>query len=242
MKRINLLLDDIATIRSTLANPDFDPAQLAVLGETAGAGGVSCTYSGTDKGISERDLRLLKELTKTFFNLRLPPREDVIHLALSLRPDMLTFVDVKQEAPRMVRPVDPNLLEEKIETLLPDLQANDISVAVLIQAEIGILKGINKLSLDYVEIDATDYTGAADINVELVALDKIRSATVAAGKLGMGVNCYGGIRYEHLPELARIANLEDITMGGQLIQRAMWVGIEKAVTEAIQILRLREID
>jgi pyridoxine 5-phosphate synthase len=242
MKRLSLLLDDVAHIRTTLNNPAFDPVQLGILGETAGANGLVCTWSGSDKGISERDLRILKEVRKSFVNFRIPVQEEAVHLALSITPDMVTFVDVKATDPRIVLPVEPALHLESIEPMLSDLQANNISVSALIPPEIGVLKSVSKLSIDYVEIDASDFTGAQDINLELVSLDKIKSAAVAAAKLGLGVNCSGGIGYNHIPAIARIPNLEDITIGGQLIQRALWVGVERAVLEALQLIRHREID
>ena len=58
----------------------------------------------------------------------------------------------------------------------------------------------------------------------------------------MGVNCSGNIGYEDIDGLAQTPNLEDITIGTPLIHRALFVGIERAVGEALQLIRHREID
>ncbi len=242
MKRLSLLLDEVAFIRSALKNKDFDPVQFGILAETSGANGLVCTYFGKSNGITERDLRLLKEIRKTFFSIRIPVQEDALRLVLSLSPDMVTFVEVTPTHPFSVQPIDTTLHLDTIQQMLPDLQANNIPVSVLIEPEINILKNVNKLEMDYVEIDVTGYTEAENINDELLFLDKIKSATIAAVKLGMGVNCSGNISFEHISELAKIPNLEDIIIGGQIVQRSIYVGVEKAVSEALQLIRHREID
>jgi pyridoxine 5'-phosphate synthase PdxJ len=56
------------------------------------------------------------------------------------------------------------------------------------------------------------------------------------------VNCSGNIDYEDLDGLAQTPNLEDITIGTSLIRRALYVGIDQAVGEALQLMRHREID
>ena len=73
-----------------------------------------------------------------------------------------------------------------------------------------------------------------DSNEELVGLDKLNSATIAAAKLGMGVNCFGGIDYHYLPSLAATPRLEDICMGASILKRSLLVGVNQAINEALQ--------
>ncbi|MEJ2049908.1 MAG: pyridoxine 5'-phosphate synthase [Calditrichota bacterium] len=242
MKRLSVLLDDIAFIRSTLNNVNFDPVRFAILSENSGANGIVYTFTGNENGIRERDLRLSKEILKSFFNLRIPLKESAVKLALSLIPDMVTFVDIHTNEPRRTFAVDPveRLLE--IQQILPDLQANSISVSLLIKPELDTLKAISKLAIDYVDIDTSEYTQAHDINEEIVALDKIKSAALAVSKWGMGVNCSGNISYQDLAGLAQTPNLEDITLGSHYINRALQVGIDRAVAEALELIHYPEPD
>jgi pyridoxine 5-phosphate synthase len=111
-----------------------------------------------------------------------------------------------------------------------------------VKPEIEYLKLVSKLPFDYIELDALEYTEASDINDEILALDKLKSAALALGKWGMGVNCSGNIGYDDIDGLAQTPNLEDITMGDSLIRRALLVGIEQAIREALELMRYREID
>jgi len=242
MKRLSLLLDDIAVMRSAFNDATFDPVRFSVISEIEGANGLVYTFRESNQSLCERDARSIKEVRKTFFNLRIPVEDRSLHLALSLMPDMVTLVDLKSAELKTATPIDVSLHLEEIENMLSDFQANHISVSVLIQPQINILKNISKLSVDYVELDVTEFTAAQDINEEMLALDKIKSAAVAAGKLGLGVNCSGGIGYEHLSTLVQIPNMEDIVVGRPLIQRALWLGIGRAVKDALDLIRHREID
>lgn len=242
MKRLSIRLDEVAYIRSALQNEGFDPVQVAVLAEIAGANGIVGTYSGNKQGLQERDVRLLKEVRKTFFNLRIPLDDEAIRVALDTVPDMVTFVQLPANRSAQAEPLDISLTLEDIEQFLPDLQANGISVAVLITPEIATLRSLTKITVDYVEFDLTAYTNAPDVNDELVALDKIKSATVAAVKLGLGVNCSGQVRLEHLPPLARIPSVEDIVVDSAFLQSALLLGVEKTVQEFLQHIRAAEVD
>ncbi len=234
MKRLTVSVDDMAIFRYALNDSDFDPAQYAVLCETAGADGISVTLTETQRGIQERDAHIIKRLNKTFLNFHIPPNPQFTKLALTLNPDMVTFVDVSHSDKLRISPVTSNIVEEVLPDILSDFYANNISVAVFCYPEVNILKQISKLEIDYVEFDCTEITMAADSNEQLVAYDNLNSATLAAVKLGMGVNCYGGINYYHLPELAATARVEDICMGLSILKRSMIVGVPQAIQEARQ--------
>lgn len=242
MKRLSVLLDDIAFIRSALNNDNFDPVRFAILSENSGANGIVYTFTGNENGIREKDLRLSKEMLKSFFNLRIPLKESAVKLALSLIPDMVTFVDIHANEPRRTFAVDPVERQQEIQQILPDLQANSISISLLIKPELDTLKAISKLAIDYVEIDTSDYTQAHDINEEIVALDKIKSAALAVNKWGMGINCSGDISYQDIAGLAQTPNLEDITLGTHYINRALQVGTDRAVAEAMGLIHYPELD
>ena len=80
MKRLSVLLDDLAIIRAILSDNKIDPVRFAVLAEHAGANSISCTYINKSKTIAERDLRLLKEMNDSFFNLRIPIDNDAMRM------------------------------------------------------------------------------------------------------------------------------------------------------------------
>jgi pyridoxine 5-phosphate synthase len=234
MKRLTVSIDELATLRYVLHDSDIDPVQYAMLCEVAGVHGITLTLADMQKGIQERDAQFIKRIHKTFMNIRIPTDPQFVKMALSINPDMVTFVDVSKTEPLRITPLPSNIIMEALPDILSDFHANNISVAVYSVPEINSLKHLNRIRIDYVEFDCSEITFASDSNEELVGLDKLNSATIAATKLGMGVNCFGGIDYHYLPSLAAIPRLEDICMGASVLKRSLLVGVNQAVKEALQ--------
>lgn len=232
MKRLTVSIDDVATLRYILNDSDFDPVQYAMMCEISGASGIVLTLANTEHGVQERDVQLLKKLSKTSLNVHIPPDPQSVKQALTLNPDMVTFVEISKSDRIKISPLSSSTISNSLASYLPDFHANSISVSVFSYPEINMLKLLGRARIDYVEFDCTEITMAADSNEELVGMDKLNSATLAAAKLGIGVNCYGGIGYENLASLAAIPRMEDICMGLSVLKRSMLVGIDRAVKEA----------
>ncbi len=234
-RRLTVDVDDVARLRSFFKDEGFDPVQFALLCEYAGAHGIMASLLPSG-GLQQRDVELIKQIHKSFFNLHVPLDNQHCKLALSLKPDMVTFVDSSKSSP-VPTPLEPEFILTVLPEELPNFQANNIAVAVYISPSISTLKELTKVQVDYVEFDCHTLALAGDTNEELVALDTLRSAIFAAAKLGLGVNVFGAIEYDHLPALAGMAQLEDVTMGRSLLRRALQVGIDRAVQEALAGLK-----
>jgi pyridoxine 5-phosphate synthase len=231
-KRLTIAIDDIANIRQTLRENTISPVQFAVMAEVAGVQGVSLCYQEQNGLFTEEEVKTLRNIGQTQLNLRLPLAAESLRTALSLLPNMVTFCHIDEHGtPQPIR--DSHELDI-LSGMITDLRTNKVSICVYCAPEIGEIKRLSRLSIDYVEFDCRELTSAPDTNAELVALDKIHHAAMAAAKLGFGVNLYGNISQAHLPMLAAIPKVEDICMGVALLKRSLWVGIDKAVQEALQ--------
>jgi pyridoxine 5-phosphate synthase len=224
----------MAGLRTLFRDDDLNPTRFALLCEMAGAHGIALALGSEKSKVEERDIRLMKELNKNFLNLHIPPQTEQMKIALSVKPEMVTFVNMEKESSQLFSPLSAEDLYQVMPEILPDFQANNISVAAFVAPEIDVLKQIGKIQIDYVEFDCTALTAANDTNEELLEADKLRTAILGAAKLGLGINCYGKIDYTQLPLLASIPQLEDITMGLSILKRSMVVGIHQAVREALQ--------
>jgi len=242
VKRLTVSVDDVATLRYMLKDSDFDPVQFAVMAEVAGANGISVTLADSDRGLKEEDVRALRRVSRSFLNVHIPIDPQLVKTALSIKPDMVTFVDVSQGSNISISPLSTHTLVETLPGVLSDFRASQISVAAFVMPEINLLKQLNRVDVDFVEFDCTEITRAEDSNDELVGLDKLHSAVLGAAKLGIGVNCFGAIGYQHLPYLARIPRIEDICMGLSLVKRSMLVGVQKAVEEGNHQLLISQRD
>jgi multidrug efflux pump subunit AcrA (membrane-fusion protein) len=92
MPQLSVNLDLVAALRGVRGLVDPDPTRAAVLAELAMADGIAVQLRRDRMGIRERDLYLLKGVTKTKLILEMPPVEDIVEKALEVKPWMVTLV------------------------------------------------------------------------------------------------------------------------------------------------------
>jgi len=89
-------IDHVATIRQARRTVEPDPVAAAVLAEIGGADGITVHLREDRRHIQDRDVRLLRQTVRTHLNLEMAPTEEMIAIALDLKPDYVTLVPEKR--------------------------------------------------------------------------------------------------------------------------------------------------
>ena len=67
-------------------------------------------------------------------------------------------------------------------------------------------------------------------------LEKIRLAAKHAKKLGLGVNAGHGLNYINIKDFVAVKDIDEVSIGQSIIARAVFVGIEQAVKEMLNLI------
>ena len=231
MSRLAVNIDPIALIRNSFTKDTPDPAHMVVLAEMGGAESIVCHLREDLRTVNERDVRVMKEISKTHLNVRCNVDPESIRKLLTIKPDMITFVTSDSTTSLESTPVDLEAFAETIRNLTADLRANDIMSSVRIAPDINLIKLASKLELDYVEIDTSNYATAEDLDEEIAEIEQINAVVIAANKLGMGVNAGGGINQENIKDIAKIHLIEDLVVGDAIVVKSLAIGFEHAVRD-----------
>lgn len=231
MSRLAVNIDPIALIRNTFTKDIPDPAHMVVLAEMGGAESIVCHLREDLRTVNERDVRVMKEISKTHLNVRCNVDPESIRKLLTIKPDMITFVTSDSTTSLESTPVDLETFAETIRNLTADLRANDIMSSARITSDINLVKLASKLELDYVEIDTTSYAVAEDLDEEIAEIEQINAIVIAANKLGMGVNAGGGINQENIKDISKIPFIEDLVVGEAIVVKSLAIGFEHAVRD-----------
>ncbi len=236
MQRIAFDVDPIALIRNTMKSTEPDPVNATIMAEIGGAESIVCYLRDDEKTVSQRDVRLLKELVKTHLNVRVNLTEERIRQLIALKVDMVTFV-----APGNVNTLKPAPLSidsygSALRNYVAELRSNNILSSILIQPELGEIKGAGKLEFDYIELDASALDEADDMAAEVDMLENLSGLLLAAGKLGLGVNISGAIGYDNMRDIASLDYLEDIIVAEPVVNKALFIGIEHAIRDLNSLL------
>ena len=235
MKRLGLILDEIIFLRGLGGGKTPDPLHAVALIEMAGVDGIVYTVFEKYHEQQMRDLKVLKAAVHSHFNLRLKPTEQMIQLAFSNLPEMITFADVQDDA---VKPLNLAEHESTLSSLVPSLRDKGIVVNVFIDTDLDQIKTAGQLGCDYVELNAARLIQASSITTMEIEIDNIRSASIAAARLKLGVTATGPIDYHNVREVKKIEEIEEVNVGHAILARALSVGYEKAIRDFSEILKL----
>ena len=94
-----------------------------------------------------------------------------------------------------------------------------------------------RLGADMVELHTGGLANAFTEKVEQQELERLRAAAVRAANFGLQVNAGHGINYRNIASVHQIPHLTELNIGHSIVARAIWVGIETAVSEMLAAMQ-----
>ena len=134
---INLAInvDHVATLRQARGGIEPDPVTAAGICELAGAGGIVVHLREDRRHIQDRDVRLLRQLVKTKLNLEMGAAEEIIKIALDVKPDMITLVPEKRQELTTEGGLDVAGQKAKLKKVVARMEKAGIPVSMFIDPD-----------------------------------------------------------------------------------------------------------
>jgi pyridoxine 5-phosphate synthase len=232
-------IDHIATIRQARRTVEPDPVAAAVLAELGGADGITVHLREDRRHMQDRDVRLLRQTVRTHLNLEMAATDEMIAIALDIKPDYVTLVPERREEVTTEGGLDVAGQIDKLGAGVATLQNVGIPVSLFIDADPQQIKAATKVAAQFIELHTGPYAeahGEADSQAELAVLAQ---GTKLAIDLGLRVNAGHGLTYWNTYPVACIPGMEELNIGHTIISRAALVGIERAVHDMKQVIQGR---
>lgn len=237
MAQLGVNIDHVATIRQARGGMEPDPVAAAAIAEMAGADGITIHLREDRRHIQDRDLRLLRETVQTKVNLEMAATDEMIGIALAVKPEQCTLVPEKRQELTTEGGLDVRLHAQALEKAVARLQEGGIVVSLFIDPDPDQIKAAAKVGADYVEIHTGCFAEAADGKIEEQELIKIENAVKLASKLGLGVNAGHGLTYTNIKKVAALGGIEEFNIGHSIISRAVLVGLDRAVRDMVDLIK-----
>ncbi len=236
MARLGVNIDHVATLRQARGGTDPDPLAAAVLVELAGADGLVVHLREDRRHIQDRDLQLLREITRTKLDLEMAADEAMAKIALAVKPDLVTLVPEKRQELTTEGGLDVSGQRDRIEHMVQLLRNGGIPVSLFIEPDLQQVKAAHKVSADFVELHTGRYANATRSKEADAEFEAIAQAAKLAYKLGMGVNAGHGLNYRNVKRLTHIPEIVEYNIGHSIVARAVFVGLPQAVKEMKALL------
>ena len=236
MARLSVNIDHIATLRQARRAREPDPIAAALLAELAGAEGITVHLRKDRRHIQERDLEILRATIKTKLNLEMGINEEIVKIALRVRPDLATLVPEKEEEITTEGGLDFSRNDSRLKEVISLLHDRKIMVSLFIDPTSSNIKKAHRYNSDTVEIHTGHYAETRDELEIATELEKMAGAAALARKLGLGVNAGHGLDYQNVKKVCLIEEIQEFSIGHSVIARACLVGIKEAVTEMLKLI------
>ena len=231
MLTLGVNIDHVATIRQARRTVEPDPVGAAVLAELAGADGITVHLREDRRHIQDRDVRLLRQTVRTHLNLEMAPTEEMVQIALDIKPNYVTLVPEKREEVTTEGGIDLVANLHRFTEVVKQLQDADIPVSWFIDADPAQIEAAAKTGAKFIELHTGKYADARNETTRKQELDYLTTGTEIAIASGLRVNAGHGLTYWNVYPIACIPNMEELNIGHTIISRAVLVGMERAVRE-----------
>jgi len=153
MALLSVNVDHIATIREARGIDEPDPVLVAGMAELAGAEGIICHLRRDRRHVKDRDLSLLRKTVKTKLNLEMAPVKELVDIALTIKPDVVTLVPERREELTTEGGLEVAGNKEEYKRVTGKLKEAGISVSFFIDPNPDQIKESLSAGADIIEIN-----------------------------------------------------------------------------------------
>jgi pyridoxine 5-phosphate synthase len=230
-------IDHIATLRQARRGKSPEPIAAALIAEMAGADGIIVHLREDRRHIQDRDVALLRQVIRTKLNLEMANTEEMVRIALRIKPDVVTFVPERREELTTEGGLDVRAHLRALKRNIQRLKREGILCSLFIDADLGQVRASKTVGGNFIEIHTGHYCDAADEEGREMEFQRIRRAIQRAGRLGLRINVGHGLDEKNVGPFLAIPGIEHYSIGYSIICRAVLAGMEEAVKNMKNLIR-----
>jgi len=237
MARLAVNVDHVATVRQARGIDEPDPVLAAGFAELAGAEGIICHLREDRRHINDRDLKLLRQTVKTKLNMEMAAVDEMVEIALSTKPDLVTLVPEKREELTTEGGLDVESRPDYYKAVTEQLKGEGIQVSFFVDPNPDQIREAYRCGADIVEIHTGHYSEARTELEAVERFERVVSAVESASDLSLGLSAGHGLNYVNVTRFKALPQIEEYSIGHSIVARAVLVGFERAVREMMELVR-----
>lgn len=229
MTKLSVNINKIATLRNARGGNMPDVLKCAADCERFGAQGITVHPRPDQRHIRYSDVREIRPIITTEFNIEGNPIDSFTDLVLETRPDQVTLVPDAHDAITSNAGWDTvanyGFLKEKCGIF----RSAGIRVSVFVDPDPRMVEGAAKCGADRVELYTEAYARLYPCGADEAVAPYIEAAR-AAKECGLGLNAGHDLSLENLRRFtSRIPWVDEVSIGHALICDALYMGLEKTI-------------
>ena len=237
MTKLSVNINKIATLRNARGGNVPDVLKAAVDCERFGAQGITVHPRPDERHIRYQDVRDLRPLVKTEFNIEGYPSDKFIQLVLEVVPEQVTLVPDPPDALTSNAGWDTVKHRDFLREVIATFKNAGIRTSIFVDTVLDNINGAAETGTDRVELYTEPY--AANFHKDKHAAVK---PFVEAGKravdLGLGLNAGHDLDLDNLNFFYKnVKDLDEVSIGHALISDALYLGLENTIQMYLRQLK-----
>ncbi len=241
MKKLPILLgvniDHIATLRQARGTRYPDPVQAALVAEQAGADGITAHLREDRRHIQDRDIFLLKDLLQTRLNLEMAVSDEMIDIALKVKPYACCLVPEKRAELTTEGGLDIAGNLNRMEWACDTLKEAGIEVSLFIDPDKHQIEAALTAGAPVVELHTGCYADAVTHEQKTHEFLRLKEAAHYAHSLGLQVNAGHGLHFHNVEAICTLPEIVELNIGHSIIAQAVFSGLAQTVSDLKKLMR-----
>ena len=237
MTKLSVNINKVATIRNARGGNNPDVLKVAVDCEKFGAQGITVHPRPDERHIRYQDVRDIKPLITTEFNIEGNPIDKYIKLVLEVKPTQVTLVPDADNQITSNHGWDTVANKGFLTDVIGQFKEAGIRTSIFVDAEPKMVEAARMCGTDRIELYTEPYAAGYEANRE-EAIKPFVGAAEVAREVGLGLNaghdlCLQNLTYFH----QNIPWLDEVSIGHALICDALYFGLEDTIKRYLACLK-----
>lgn len=230
MAKLSVNINKIATLRNARGGNNPNVVKVALDLERFGAQGITVHPRPDERHIRYADVRELKPLLKTEFNIEGNPKEQkFVDLVLDVLPAQVTLVPDTQGQLTSDHGWDTIAHRSYLQDIIALFKTKGIRTSIFVDPVEKMVEGAKATGTDRIELYTESYAHLYNSDKEKAILPFVSAAKKAA-ELGLGLNAGHDLSLENLKFFHKhVPQLLEVSIGHALVSDALYYGLENTV-------------
>ena len=237
MAKLSVNVNKIATLRN--ARGGNTPNLLKVVEdiERFGAQGITVHPRPDERHIRYEDVRNLKNIVTTEFNIEGNPIPGFIDLVLEVRPTQVTLVPDAEDAITSNAGWDTVKHKDFLSDVISIFKKAGIRTSIFVDPNVAAVEGAKDTGTDRIELYTESYASDYVLNKEKAIKPFIEGGKKAI-YLGIGINAGHDLSLDNIQYFnSNIPNLLEVSIGHALICESLYFGLDNVINMYLNKLK-----
>lgn len=234
MTKLSVNINKFATLRNARGGNLPDIIQVARDCERFGAEGITVHPRPDERHIRYQDVRDLKPIVTTEFNIEGYPSPEFMDLVLEVKPEQATLVPDPPGVLTSNNGWDTVNYQSFLKDVISTLKKAGIRASIFLNPDVDKVEGAKTAGADRIELYtgpyAEEYTNARTQPQNFQLFNDYKNTAKAASAIGLDLNAGHDLNLDNLRFFKlHIPQLKEVSIGHALVCDAIYFGLENTI-------------